>query len=189
MTDADLAELKERILSRCEWQDGPLQTPCLVWFGALRGGYNEYGNIRYQGMNHQTHRVIWICEYGEIEAGKEICHDCHTPRCNNILHLRCDSHASNMADASRLGRFPDRRGENQNGALLTNAQVSFIKYFLQQGWSCTLLAERYGVSAVTISHIKCEDTWAHIQPFQPIDGEPLPILPPSTTPAIRRRSL
>ena len=175
---ASLAELKDRILSRCEWQDGPLETPCLIYTGHLHTF--GYGQIKYQSKTLKTHRVIWICEHGEIEQGKEICHDCDNPPCNNLLHLRADTHEGNMADASRKGRIwnGDQRGENHNGTHLTNIQVSLIKFFVQQGWNCAQLAERYRVSRQAISLIRYRVNWIHIQPFQPIPGEPLPVPPP-----------
>jgi hypothetical protein len=90
-----------------------------------------------------------------------------------------------MRDAVRRGRH---WGWVQNKASLTERQVSLIKYFLQLGWTCIQLAEQYRVSKGAISHIKNETRWSHVQPFQPIPGEPVP-LPPGikpTTPLVRR---
>jgi hypothetical protein len=146
-----------------------------------------YGSIGlYQGKVLLTHRVIWMAEYGEIEEGKFVCHNCDCPPCNNIKHLRVDTPAGNAADMAFKGRHHDCQGENSSRALLTEVRVSHIKYFLQQGWSCVQLAERYGVT--TIPQIKRGEVWKHVQPFQPISGEPLPV-PPSikpTTPTLRR---
>jgi hypothetical protein len=189
LSQASLAELKDRILSRCEWQDGPLETPCLIWTGALSGHRGLfYGNIRYQGQSLRTHRVLWMCEYGEIEDGKDICHECDNPPCNNLLHLRVDTRAGNLGDAVRRGRLAS--GENHNRALLTATKVSHIKYFLQQGWAYTELARRYCTSYSAISNIKHGENWKHVQPFQPIPGEPLPVPPPLklTAPIDRRFS-
>jgi len=181
LTASSLAELKERILSRCEWQDGPLDTPCLIYTGTL--SRDGYGRIGYQGHVLETYRAIWICEHGEVEEGKEICHNCHSPACNNILHLRADTHAANVADMFSSGRCPNRQGEYQS--LLTAIQVSHIKYFLQLGWTAAQLAERYFVSRSTISMIGSGINWTHVQPYQPIPGKPLPVLP-LTAPVFRR---
>jgi|SRR6516225_3658933 len=190
LSQASLAELKERILSRCEWQEGPLETPCLIWTGALssRGLGLGYGHLSYHGQPLRTHRVLWMCEYGEIEEGKEICHNCDCPPCNNILHLRADTRAGNIGDAVRKGRLADRRGENNGYAVLTAIKVSHIRYFLQQGWTCAELARRYDTSYSPIAEIKHDRSWPHIQPFQPIPGEPLPAPPPipSLQPLYRR---
>jgi hypothetical protein len=93
-----------------------------------------------------------------------------------------------MADTVRRGRYPNRQGENHHLAYLSSIQVSHIRFFLQDGWTCAMLAERYGVSPSTIAHIKCGESWKHVQPYQPIDGEPLPNPPPIklTAPALRR---
>jgi hypothetical protein len=180
-----LAELKERILNRCEWRDGPLETPCLIWTGGCSSG--GYGSIKYQGTKLATHRVLWLCEYGKIEEGKELCHECDTPPCNSLLHLRADTRAGNMADAFRRGRL-NRRGDNNSYASLTARQVSLIKYFLQQGWRPGQLAERYWVAPSTIAAISSGTTWSHVQPFQPLPGEPLPVPPgiKPTTSLVRR---
>jgi hypothetical protein len=168
-SQASLIELKRRILSRCEWRDGPLETPCLIYTGAKGDGY---GCIWAGGRSLGTHRAIWMAEYGEIEEGKEICHDCDTPACNNLEHLRADTHAGNIGDAARKGRL------TENNATLTEIQVGFIRYFLQQGWSCIQLAERYRVGKTTVQYIKLGMRWSHVQPFQPLPGEPLPLPPP-----------
>jgi hypothetical protein len=76
-----VAQLRQRILDRCEWQDGPLETPCLIWTGALSGGPgNYYGHVTYGGMSLKTHRAIWMAENGEIENDMEVCHDCDKAR-------------------------------------------------------------------------------------------------------------
>jgi hypothetical protein len=185
LTQASLAKLKDRILNRCEWHDGPLETPCLIWTGARNN--DGYGNIKHQGESLNTHRAIWMCEYGEVEEGKEICHDCDTRACCELKHLRADTHFGNMGDASRRGRLRDQRGENNGHAALTEVQVSSIKYFLQCGWSCVQLGERYGVCSVAIGDIKDGTRWSHIQPFQPLSNEPLPLPPPLPNQSTYRR--
>jgi hypothetical protein len=192
MNNASLAELKERILSRCEWQDGPLETPCLVFTGCLNS--YGYGHIRFKTELLSTHRAIWMAEYGEIkklnemDERMEVCHLCDNPPCCEIKHLKLDTHQKNLKDAWLRGLLHDRAGQNSPRATLTDLQVSYIKFFIQQGWTVSMLAERYGVSAYAIWHIKLGKNWKHAQPFQPIDGEPLPVPPPikSATPAYRR---
>jgi hypothetical protein len=169
LTAASLAELKERILSRCVWRDGPLDTPCLIYTGTLSSG--RYGSIGYQGKTLRTQRVLWICEYGEIEEGKEICHNCHVYSCNNLAHLRADTRSSNVLDEVRRGRW-HKEGENNGQATIAAVQVSYIKYFLQQGWSGVLLAGRYRVRRSLINQIGSGYTWAHIKPFRMLRHDP-----------------
>jgi hypothetical protein len=86
------------------------------------------------------------------------------------------------------GRQHDRSGENHPRTPLKEIDVAHIRYFLKRGWSQGRLAERYGVARTSIQQIKEWRSWVHIQPFQPIDGEPLPVPPPLklTAPALRR---
>jgi hypothetical protein len=83
-----------------------------------------------------------------------------------------------MGDMARRGRQSDRQGENAGHVSLTALQVSYIKYFLQQGWPQDQLAEGYCVGRSTIGMISNGTNWPHIQPFQPIPGERLPVPPP-----------
>jgi hypothetical protein len=176
----DAASLRQRILERCEWRPGPLSTPCLIWTGALHGAPpNNYGKIRHQGKSLKVHRTIWVAEYGEIEKGLEVCHHCDRPPCCEIQHLYVGTHARNMGDAARRHRIVNVwQGEDHVCALLTDIQVSHIKYFLQHGWTGAQLARRYPVGRSLISKIKRGRHWSHIQPIQPVDGEPLPVPPP-----------
>jgi hypothetical protein len=133
-----------------------------------------------------------MAEHGDIarcnEMGElmEICHHCDNSLCCEITHLYLDTHQRNMKDAWLRGLLYDRTGENHKRATLTDLQVSYIEFFLQDGWTGPMLAERYGVSVFAIWHIKSGKTWKHVQPFQPIDGEPLPIPPPIKLTAPRR---
>jgi HNH endonuclease len=185
LTPASLIELKDRILNRCEWHDGPLETPCLIFTGALDG--DGYGIIWGDGRNLGTHRAIWMAENGEVEERKEICHDCDNPPCCELKHLRADTHLGNMGDAVRRGRLADQRGENNSRAALTEIQVGSIKYFLLQGWTSIPLAERYRVSRTAVQDIKLGRRWSHVQPFQPLPGEPLPAPPPLPNRSTYRR--
>ncbi len=174
-----LAEIKQQILARCEWRDGSLSTPCLVWTGR-RDRYG-YGRLKYNS-EQLVHRLIWLIEKGEIGKGGRkslhVCHHCDNPPCCNVEHLFVGTSGGNQRDAYRKGRHPDRRGENNSQAVLTEVEVSLIKYFLQNGWGCQKLGRLYGVSPQTIREIKRERNWRRTRPFQPKKGEPLPVPPP-----------
>jgi HNH endonuclease len=160
-----LDEIKQRILARCEWREGPLETPCLVWTGARDSG--GYGRLRFNNNRHFVHRLLYSIEKGEIPEGLQICHHCDNRPCCNVDHLFRGTSGDNQIDACRKGRHPS--------ATLTEAEVSLIKYFLKNGWTCAELGRRYGVDRRTISKIKTGECWRHTRPFQPIEGEPLPV--------------
>jgi HNH endonuclease/Homeodomain-like domain len=155
-----LDEIKQKILSRCEWRDGPLETQCLVWTGPRIP--KGYGYLR-RNNERLVHRVMYSIEKGQIPKGFHICHRCDNPPCCNVDHLFIGTNADNLIDACRKGRH--------SAAKLTEADVSLIKYHLQNGWGGSEIARRYNVSPSTISRIKTEWTWRYVQP---IEGQPLP---------------
>jgi HNH endonuclease len=171
-----LAEIKERILARCIWRDGPLDTPCLVWTGPVWSA--GYGTISFKGKAYSVHRLIYLIDKGEIKKGLSICHKCDCLRCCNVEHLFTGTQRDNIRDSVSKGRFRRCDSENHGQAVLTKDEVSLIRYFLQNGWNCKELARRYGVNSSTVSSIKRKQTWRHVQLFQPIEGEPLPVPPP-----------
>jgi HNH endonuclease len=166
-----LDKIKQKILARCVWKDGPLATPCLVWTG-YRDRYG-YGHRVKHNNEELVHRLMYSIEKGEIPKGLFICHHCDNPPCCNVDHLFRGSSGDNLEDAYSKGLH--------SGAVLTKADVQFIKYFLQNGWGFVELGRRYGVSPGTIRDIKKERSWRRIRPFQPIEGEPLPVPPPVLT--------
>jgi len=181
------APLRQRLMERCEWQPGPLETDCLIWIG--RKEKHGYGKIRFNGKDCVVHRLIYVIEKGEIPDELEVAHRCDNPPCCSILHLWPATPKENMQDCVKKGRRPDQHGENHPQHKLTTFEVSHIKYFIAQGWMTTRLAERYGIAAAEISHIKYGNNWAHVAPFKPIPGEALPVPPPTrhySTPLLRR---
>lgn len=60
------------------------------------------------------------------------------------------------------------RGEDNPSALLSEAQASEIKYLALEGNRTQQeIADLYGVTAGTVSHIKCGRNWPHIEPREP----------------------
>jgi HNH endonuclease len=141
-------------------------------FGLDTGIRRGYGRLRHNGEDQYVHRLMWLTEKGEIRKGLHICHHCDNPPCCNVDHLFMGTSGDNQRDAYRKGRHRRSR------AVLTEVDVSLIKYFLQNGWSCAELGRRYGVSRTTIGDIKGQRNWRHTRPFQPEKGEPLPVPPP-----------
>ena len=45
-----------------------------------------------------THRISWVLQYGSIDPGKMIRHQCHNTLCSNPSHLLLGSAAANLFD-------------------------------------------------------------------------------------------
>lgn len=87
-----------------------------------------------------------------------VCHKCDTPACINIDHLFLGTHADNMADRARKGRY-DNKGCKNPSAKLTDIEVACIKKLLQEGATQSLLGREFGVSASHIGLIASGRVW------------------------------
>ena len=137
-----LAEIKQRILDRCVWEDGHWDTPCLVWTGARSTPPNHYGKMGIGGKFYLTHRLMQMACRGQIASDLCVCHRCSNPPCCEISHLYLATNQENMTYAVEQRRWADTSGKNHARAKLTEIQVSHIRYFLEQGWRISQLAKR-----------------------------------------------
>jgi hypothetical protein len=96
----DTTNIKQYLLDNSMEEDGPLDTPCLVWLGACSLGY---GRIQFEGRSQAVHRVAYQIEVGPIPKGRLICHRCDNPPCFRISHLYCGTHATNRQDFADRG--------------------------------------------------------------------------------------
>lgn len=85
---------------------------------------------------------------------------------NDPENLEWCTHRENMQHAHDTGLIPPSSigpGEKSPAAKLTNDDVSEIKRLLRNGCSCREVAQRFGVCAGTIDHIRAGRTWEHIK--------------------------
>jgi len=92
-------DLINRIIARCDLQQGPLDTPCWVWLGADSGKGDAagrgYGRIKVDGVSSAVHRVMFACFHGYIPPGRDVDHLCENRRCCNPDHLESVTHKTN----------------------------------------------------------------------------------------------
>lgn len=143
-------------------------TGCRLWVKALdkRG----YGAIRLNGRTEKAHRVSFEAFKGPIPKGHLVRHSCDTPACILPEHLLSGTDKDNGEDMLARGRAwhqqnpgkAHRRGEEVNTAKLTPRKVKKIREDAAKKVPRTVLAQRYGITVRSISHIVNRKSWRHV---------------------------
>lgn len=138
-----------------------------------RVGNNGYGQI-VVGRDHvgkliriYAHRAAWEIANGRlVPDGLEVLHSCDNPRCVNPAHLSVGTHAENIHDALRKGRWTRRR--------LSDADVAQIRLMAAGGALQREIAAVYGIARNTVSMIVTGRTRTQLfdQPLQPVPSQP-----------------
>lgn len=154
---------------------------CWLWTGARGPGY-PYGRIARPGEKESmgAHRASWELHYGPIPDGLCVCHRCDNPACVRPDHLFLGTLTDNwddmrakgrgsapplhIGDAHPMRRYPEkvRRGEANNKARLTVAQVQTIRARHGRGETIRGLARAYGVTKNAVAQIVHYQTWRHV---------------------------
>lgn len=141
---------------------------CWTWQGcrSLRG-YGLFGVRLSDGrrMNRNAQRVAWVITHGPIMSSRIlVCHRCDNRPCVNPSHLFLGASQANVDDMIAKGRAALQKGESNNSAKLTDAQVCAIRAALKypyRGINADL-AREFGVVNSLISLIKHRRAWAHL---------------------------
>lgn len=115
---------------------------CWEWAGGING--HGYGSFHVGTACIAAHRFAWLSERGEIPEGMLVCHHCDNRRCVRVSHLFLGTNADNMADMTSKGRRQSLSWE----------QIVEIRALLARNTVQRRIAERFGVSAATITAIK-----------------------------------
>ena len=129
------------------------ESGCLLWLGHLNS--RGYGQIRVNGKKEMAHRVAYEMKNGSIPHGMHVLHRCDTPLCCTPEHLFLGSHQDTMDDMAAKGR--------NGSAKLTETDIPIIRKMLADGIAGTIIAKKFGVGKVTISHIKGGKYWGHVK--------------------------
>lgn len=130
---------------------------CVEWpYSCYKNGY---GQIRYGGRRHGTHRLALVLATGVDRVDLVAAHGpCHNRRCMNVRHLYWTTAAQNQNDRVRDGT--DFRGTRSPLSRLTESEAREILRSLgtQQD-----IADRFGVSRSLVSSIRRGKRWAHLK--------------------------
>lgn len=112
-----------------------------------------YIELNVGGRRIHAHRLVWEQENGPLPDGLVVRHDCDTPSCINLAHLRLGTQGDNMRDMADRGRA--RNGQRR----LKEAEALAILWSPEPG---SVLAKRYGVSDATICDIRKRRSWRRL---------------------------
>lgn len=130
---------------------------CWVWTGARWA--QGYGQMKIKGKPIKTHRFAYENLIGPIN-GLWVLHSCDNKLCINPKHLFLGTPTDNHKDMVAKRRHA--WGERNGNAILTAAQVQEIRslYVRRDNRRCQrALADRFGVSEITISRIILKENW------------------------------
>lgn len=110
--------------------------------------------VRANGTMRSVHRLMRELLTGEVlPHNVHVLHRCDTPACCNPGHLFLGTNAINILDKVKKDR---------SGKKLRIADVWGIKKMLSQGVPQMEIAKKFGVGQPTISKIKNDQRWTHI---------------------------
>lgn len=173
-----MREYRKRDLAERFWEKVDKTSPdgCWPWTAAASAlhGYGRFSHDTARGPRRRSfvrnaHTVAWELDRGrKLPPGKVVRHQCDNPICCNPKHLLLGTHAQNVRDKIRRGRFrPEltRRvvGEEHGRARLTEIDVIAMRAARARGMSVRALADVYGVHEMTASHAIRRITWKHVE--------------------------
>jgi hypothetical protein len=140
------------------WSHVDKSGECWLWTSVTdHAGYGIFGGSR--APMRAAHRISWTLANGN--PGKShVLHHCDNPPCVRPEHLFLGDDAANHDDMA--GKKRSTWGERNHHAKLNSADVRAIRTMLEQGELHRVIADRFGVSKVTISDIKRRRSWGQL---------------------------
>lgn len=128
-------------------------TGCWDWNGPREVA--GYGTAKIGGKTYKTHRLAYETWVAPIPDGKYILHSCDNPPCINPDHLRTGTQRENVRDR-------EVRGRSGRSKLTPRDVLAVRAAYLDRNVTQAMLAERYGVSIMTIGRVVRGESWSHV---------------------------
>jgi hypothetical protein len=124
---------------------------CWGWHGARDEAGRGVFTVKSRVI--RAHRMSWKIHKGPIPAGMRVLVTCETAECSNPRHLRLGSQSEALKAAFDKGHIRRQYGARNARTKLSDEDVALIRALRGRDWSTTAIADRFGVAAVTVSHI------------------------------------
>ena len=126
-----------------------------------KGGKDGYPQVRVRGATENVHRHLYFQATGK--RPEVVMHLCDNRRCINLNHLKAGTLVENYKDRISKGRTFD--GERNPNASITEWEVHFIRGWLAEGYSQTVIAKAFKTTFDVIHGIKIGKTWKNVKPM------------------------
>lgn len=134
-----------------------------MWTGCV---VRRYGQMRWHGERHRTHRLSWILANGPIPDGLWVLHHCDVPLCVNPAHLFLGTVQDNKRDEVAKGR--QLRGTAHPSSKCDPETVRRVRWLYSGGWTPTMISRLEGnVTVGMVPHIVTGRSWGHIPRVAP----------------------
>lgn len=130
----------------------------------LKAGIDSFGYpqvVLENRRNYRVHSLVTAAFIGPCPKGQEVMHGDDTPANVRLSNLSYGTRARNQQDCTVRGRRNTPRGEHSSNVILNSKQVQTIRV-LSIYATYQEIAQWYGVSKSTISHIVLRLNWAHV---------------------------
>jgi hypothetical protein len=115
-------------------------------------------NSRKTCIVHRLVAKAFVRKYHKKHT--DVLHKDDDPDNNHYKNLKWGTHQDNMTDRNTKGR--QTKGEDSPNAKLTEANVRRIRELYLKGSTQNVLAEKFGVSDMTVSSIVRRKAWKHV---------------------------
>lgn len=134
------------------------ENDCWFW----KGNINRlgYGQMRIHGSIVRAHRVSYSLAGNSLMKYPMVCHTCDNRSCVNPKHLYGGTQADNMRDMVERGR--SRRGERNQNASMTDAQVLAMRKDYESGMLYREIAHKYGKGESGLVRLLFGPLYSHI---------------------------